>query len=275
MRDVARDSGRLSVGTLTVLPVAPPAVVDRRVAGGAMLLAPLVGALLAVPSGLPLWLLGAAPAGPGNVPVGAPQPLLAAALAIGLLALLTRGLHLDGLADTADGLGTRRPAAEALEVMRRGDVGPFGVVTLVLVLLVQVAALASLVGTGLGPAALLLALVVSRLALPLACSSGIPGARSDGLGRTVAGSVGRGLLVAAVLLAVAAVVLPGALLLGTPVLAGAVLLRAGLAAALALLAAMLLVRRCVRRLGGVTGDVLGAAVEVSFTVTLVVLTLLV
>lgn len=275
MTGVIRDSGRLSVGTLTVLPVAPPGVVDRRVAGGAMLLAPLVGALLAVPSGLLLWLLGAAPAGPWGVPAGGPQPLLAASLTIGLLALLTRGLHLDGLADTADGLGSRRPAAEALEVMRRGDVGPFGVVSLVLALLVQVAALASLVGTGLGPAALLLALVVSRLALPLACSSGIPGARSDGLGRTVAGSVGRGRLVAATLLAVVAVVLPGVLLLGTHVLTGAVVLRAGLTAAAALGAAMLLVRRCVRRLGGITGDVLGAAVEVAFTVTLVVLTLLV
>jgi adenosylcobinamide-GDP ribazoletransferase len=275
MTGVIRDSGRLSVGTLTVLPVAPPGVVDRRVAGGAMLLAPLVGALLAVPSGLLLWLLGAAPAGPWGVPAGGPQPLLATSLTIGLLALLTRGLHLDGLADTADGLGSRRPAAEALEVMRRGDVGPFGVVSLVLALLVQVAALASLVGTGLGPAALLLALVVSRLALPLACSSGIPGARSDGLGRTVAGSVGRGRLVAATLLAVVAVVLPGVLLLGTHVLTGAVVLRAGLTAAAALGAAMLLVRRCVRRLGGMTGDVLGAAVEVSFTVTLVVLTLLV
>jgi adenosylcobinamide-GDP ribazoletransferase len=257
-----------------VLPVPPPGAVDRRVAGGAMLLAPLVGALLAAPSGLALWLLGEGPGGPWSLSAGTPQPLLAASLTIGLLALLTRGLHLDGLADTADGLGSRRPTAEALAVMRRGDVGPFGVVTLVLVLLVQVAALASLVPTGLGPPALLLALVVSRLALPLACSSRIPGARSDGLGRMVAGSVGPGRLVAAVLLAVTAVVLPGVLLLGASVLAWDVVVRAGLAVGLALVAAMLLVRRCVRRLGGVTGDVLGAAVEVTFTVTLVVLALL-
>ena len=266
-----RDSWRLAAGTLTVLRVAPPRVVDRRVAGGAMLLAPLVGALLAAPAGLLLWLLGQ---GALRHSPGGPQPLLAATLTVGLLALLTRGLHLDGLADTADGLGSGRPAAEALQVMRRGDVGPFGVVTLVLVLLAQVTALASLVATGLGVAALLLALVVSRLALPLACSSGIPGARSDGLGRTVAGSVGRGRLAAAVLLAVAVLGLLGVLLLGTPVLAGWVVARAGLAAVLALGAAMLLVWRCVRRLGGVTGDVLGAAVEVAFTVTLVVLVLL-
>ena len=58
------------------------------------------------------------------------------------LALLTRGLHLDGLADLADGLGSGQPAATALDIMRRSDIGPFGTVTLVLVLLTQVAALA-------------------------------------------------------------------------------------------------------------------------------------
>ena len=61
-----------------------------------------------------------------------------------LLAVATGGLHLDGLADTADGLGSRRPADQALEIMRRPDAGPLGVATLVLVLLVQVSALASL-----------------------------------------------------------------------------------------------------------------------------------
>ena len=103
-----------------MLPVRPPARVDRDVAGRAMLLAPLAGALLAVLAGGALWLLDRVA-----------SPLLAATLAVGLLALLTRGMHLDGLADTADGLGSRRPADGALEVMRRGDVGPFGVVTLV------------------------------------------------------------------------------------------------------------------------------------------------
>ena len=72
------------------------------------------------------------------------RQLLGAALAMVLLALATGGLHLDGLADTADGLGSRRPADQALEIMRRSDAGPLGVATLVLVLLVQVCALASL-----------------------------------------------------------------------------------------------------------------------------------
>jgi cobalamin synthase len=49
-------------------------------------------------------------------------------------ALLTRGLHLDGLADLADGLGSGRPAGDALSIMKRSDIGPFGVVGVVLAL---------------------------------------------------------------------------------------------------------------------------------------------
>ncbi len=275
------DPVRLAIGTLTVLPTKPPATVDRQVAGRAMTLAPLVGALLALVGGLLLWLLGWGP--PGEPPllsaalgnrtydVGV-HPFLAAALVVGLLAVLTRAMHLDGLADTADGLGSGRPATEALEVMRRGDVGPFGVVTLVLVLLVQVLALGDLVAQGIGVVALFLALVVSRLALPLLCSRGMSAARPDGLGQVVAGSVGRGQLALAAVLAVV-VLLPVSLLsLGLDGVAGPVLVKACVVSALGLVAAVLLARRAVRRLGGVTGDVLGAAVEVTFTTVLVVLT---
>src|SRR5690606_28356573 len=105
------DPVRLAVGTLTVVPTPPPSTVDRRVAGWAMALAPSVGLLLGVVGGVLLWL------------VDGTGPVLAAALTIGLLALLTRAIHLDGLADTADGLGSGKPAPAALEVMRRGDVG--------------------------------------------------------------------------------------------------------------------------------------------------------
>ncbi len=65
-----------------------------------------------------------------------------------MLALLTRGLHLDGLADTADGLGTGRDPARALAAMKDPHVGAFGVVTLVLALLVQAAALSGQLGYG-------------------------------------------------------------------------------------------------------------------------------
>ena len=246
---------RLALGTLTVLPVRAP-VVDRRVAGRAMVLAPLVGLVLALPALVLLGLLAEAQV----------SPLVAATLVVGLLALLTRGLHLDGLADTADGLGSGKPPLEALEVMRRGDVGPFGVVTLVLVLLVQVAALAQLVGSNLGGLGVVAALTVSRLALPLACSVGIPAARGDGLGAVVAGTVSRGMALVAVLLAYATL-LTAALLLASP-------LEAVVLAPFGLLAGLALGWRAVRRLGGVTGDVLGAVVEATFTGTLLALCLL-
>jgi adenosylcobinamide-GDP ribazoletransferase len=259
-----RDAWRLALGTLSVAPVRPPTQVDRRTAGRAMVLAPVVGLLLAaVLVGL-LWLCRGLP------------PLLAATLAIALLTVLTRGIHLDGLADTADGLGSGRSGDEALLLMRRGDVGPFGVVTLVLVVLLQVTALAGLLPAG--PTPLVLALVTSRLALPLVCSSGIPAARPEGLGSTVAGSVSRAGLLLAVLLAAAvtsATWLTQGLALRTGPHPGAPGgLPSVVAVAVPLLLAWLLAVRCVRRLGGVTGDVLGACVEVAFAASLLVLTVL-
>jgi adenosylcobinamide-GDP ribazoletransferase len=249
------DPVRLALGTLTVVPVRPPGHVNRRIGGQAMVLAPVVGVLLAAAVAALLWLSAGLPA------------LLVATLTVGLLAVLTRGMHLDGLADTADGLGSGRPPDEALAVMRAGDVGPFGVVTVVLVLLLQVAALEGLLSRGAGSLEVAVALVASRLALPVACSRGIPAARTDGLGSVVAGSVSRrGLLVA---LGLAAAAVAVCLLLDrTSGVAWSVV-----CVAVPLLLAGLLTWRCVRRLGGVTGDVLGACVEVTFTASLVMLAL--
>lgn len=211
-------------------------------AGRAMVCAPLVGLLL-----------GAVAAGVMALCDRAGQPpLLAAALGVASLAVLTRGLHLDGLADTADGLGSGRPATEALAVMRSGDVGPFGVVTLVLSLLVQVAAAAQA-----GPLALLAAATVGRVAMTWACRRGVPPARPDGLGALVASTVAPSL--AALVAAVAVLSAIGVGPLGPVAALGG------------LVAGDLVVRRCVRRLGGVTGDVLGAVSEIATAVALVVL----
>ena len=261
-----RDAVRLAVGTLTVLRVRPPGHVDRRTAGRAMVLAPLVGLALAAVVVVGLRLLDALPAGPSS--------LVAATLAVAAVAGLTRGLHLDGLADTADGLGSGRDPAGALEVMRRSDIGPFGVATLVLALLLQVAALATALDRGAGPSALVVALVTSRLVLPVTCSTGVPAARTDGLGSLVAGSVSRLGLVAAVALAATALALAAgvdALTSPGPGVVGAdgAVPRLVLGAVAPLLVSGWLCRRCVRRLGGVTGDVLGACVEVAFTASLV------
>ena len=151
-------------------------------AAAAMAWAPAVGLLLGV--------IAAAVLLATDHPLGA-GPLTAAALAVAALALLTRGLHLDGLADLADGLGSGQPAAIALDIMRRSDIGPFGIVTLVLTLVIQVGALghAEAAGDGRGTAALIAAAVTGRLALTWACRRGVPAARPDGLGALVAGTV--------------------------------------------------------------------------------------
>jgi adenosylcobinamide-GDP ribazoletransferase len=241
---------RLCLGTLTVLPVRAPTV-DRRTAGAAMALAPVAGALL----GVLALAIGALPS-----PV-----LVTAVLVVAALALATRGMHLDGLADTADGLGSGKPAAGALEVMRRSDVGPFGVVTLVLVLLLQVASIASALGHAGGPLAVGVVVLASRAVLPVLCAR-LPSARPDGLGHLVARSVRpvqvAGSLVATAVLAGLAVVL-GAYPSGWFVAAVVVgpVLGVGFAAYAA------------RRLCGITGDVLGAAVEVALTAGLTVLAL--
>jgi adenosylcobinamide-GDP ribazoletransferase len=200
--------------------------------------------------------------GLGAVALGA-SPLVAAVLAIGASAALTRGLHLDGLADTADGLGSYRDPAGALEIMRKPDVGPFGVVVIVLVLLAQVAAAAQLLTRPWLPAlaAIATATATGRLGIALACWRRIPAARPDGLGAAVAGTVG------VPALAVGALVLAAATLLTTPLWLGPVALGTGLVGGAALLA------HSVRRLGGITGDVLGAVCEVTATLTYVVMSL--
>ncbi len=247
---------QLSVGLLTVVPVGSPRA-DRRTAGAAMLWAPLVGAGLGTASGLAAWGLGE---------LGT-SPLIAATLAVALLAALTRGLHLDGLADTADGLGSRKEAAGALAVLKASDIGPFGVVTLVLVLLLQVAALgALLIGGPDHHAVALLGLVGATARVPVvwACRHSLPAARPDGLGALVAGTVS-----GAAAGVWAGTALWAAALIGVLTDVGA--LRAVVAVTLALLAAGALLEHCRRRFGGMTGDVLGALVETATVVALVVL----
>uniref|UniRef100_UPI003A8B9762 adenosylcobinamide-GDP ribazoletransferase n=1 Tax=Streptomyces sp. Agncl-13 TaxID=3400628 RepID=UPI003A8B9762 len=129
------DGFRFAFGTLTVLPVRVTRW-DREAAGRGMMVAPAVGVVVggcAAGLGLLFLFLGAG-------------PLLAAVGSVAVPAVLTRGLHLDGLADTADGLGSGKPAEDALRIMKQSDIGPFGVLALVFVLLAQVAALAQLYG---------------------------------------------------------------------------------------------------------------------------------
>jgi len=256
------DGLRLSLTLLTVAPVRGPASVDRRTAGRAMELAPLVGLALGLLAALVLHLL--------RYRVG--ESLLAGVLAIGLLALLTRGLHLDGLADLADGLGSRKPPVEARALMKRPDVGAFGVAWLVFVPLVQVSALVLCARQGRGTASLVLAVMAGRLAMTAACRA-TSAAAPDGLGALVARMVRRGVTGAWFVVLAAGFGLlavhdgdnvdPWVWAAGRTVLA----------LALALLVARLVRAHAQRRLGGLTGDVLGALSEIATAVCLVVLTL--
>jgi len=237
-----------SAAMLTVLPVPARAAASAR---GVLPWAPAIGLLLGgVATGVAVlgerWI----------------SPLAGAVLAVAVLALLTRGLHLDGLADTADGLGPIRDRERALQVMRQGDVGPFGVVALVLTLLLQVACLATLLTVDRGWLALWTAVVVARLAMARTGLPGVPTAEGSSLGRLVAGTVSTAWL------AGCAVVLAGLVIAAAdaPALAGRLL---G-SAAVGLLAAELLHRRARSRLGGVNGDVMGAMGETATTATLLV-----
>jgi adenosylcobinamide-GDP ribazoletransferase len=236
------------VTTLTIAPLRGPASLDRRAAGQAMTLAPLVGAAVG---------LGQAAVGLAATALGA-SALIGAVLTIATGALLTRGLHLDGLADTVDGLGSFRDRDAALAIMRKPDIGPFGVVALVLVLLAQVASAAVLLGRA-WPAALtgiVAAAAGGRVAIALACRRGVPAARPDGLGALVAGTVSPAAVVVAAA-ATAALAVPAAP--GRPWLGPA-------AVGASMLVALQLLRNVTKRLGGVTGDILGAESELAMTV---------
>ncbi|GAA0477896.1 adenosylcobinamide-GDP ribazoletransferase [Paractinoplanes deccanensis] len=238
------DGLRLSVTTLTVLPIRGGRV-DRATAAVAMSAAPLVGALLGAILAALLWLLREA-----HTP-----HLVAAAVTVTAAALLSRGMHLDGLADTIDALGSYRRGDAALDIMKKSDIGPFGVAAIAATMLIQTATL-----TTLSPTAVIVAYTAGRLAIPLACRRGIPAARPEGLGALVAGTVPP-----AITLAATAAVTIAAALLAHP-------WQGPLAVALSASAVLLLLRQARHRFNGITGDVLGASVEIATTIALIALT---
>jgi adenosylcobinamide-GDP ribazoletransferase len=227
---------RAALGFLTVVGGAAPP--DRR--------APAwfgpVGGLVGLAVGLVWW--GAGELWP---------PVLAAVLAVAADAALTGMLHLDGLADSADGLLPPVDRARRLAIMATPDIGAFGMVAVLLVLVARVAALAALTPDPLLVAGLW-AGARAGMALTIAV---VPYARATGAASGFADR--RTAPAAAALVAAGAVVVLA--VGGWAGAATAVALVAGFAAVVAL---------AVRRLGGYTGDVLGAAGVVAETVGLVV-----
>jgi adenosylcobinamide-GDP ribazoletransferase len=245
---------------LSVVPVPAVTSPSAKTRRDAILLAPAVGLALGLITGGIVLLLTTV----------TDSTAILAVSALVTSAALTGALHLDGLADVADALGSRRSPTDAREVMRRSDVGPFGVVTLVLTLLIQFAALSTLFAhTGaswtlfaLGSASLL-----SRTAITISCRRGVQAADESGLGASVAETVPR--VAAAAVVAAALTLTVAAAALGDEIST----VRALLSALASIAVAEAWRRHCIRRLGGVTGDVLGSVEQVTWTTYLLLLAL--
>jgi adenosylcobinamide-GDP ribazoletransferase len=230
------DDARLAFRFLTRFPVGRD-VPARADAGRSCAWFPLAGAAMG------LLVAGGAWLAQGHVP-----PALAGVIAAAALAWMSGGLHLDGLADTFDGLsGGHGDRERTLAIMRDGRIGAHGAAALALLLLAKAAALAELVARG-DPWPMVAAPAVARFAaVPLVVW--FPYAREEGLGTAFRGTAGtREIGIAAVLAAAAAGPSAPASL-------------ASAAAAHAVAGALALAVR--RRLGGRTGDVYGAAIELA------------
>ncbi|MEM9757063.1 MAG: adenosylcobinamide-GDP ribazoletransferase [Pseudomonadota bacterium] len=225
----------LAFGLLTRLPLPARAVDPARTATAAWAW-PIVGAVVGCL---------AAAAGWAAVRAGTP-PMLAAAVALGVLALVTGGLHEDGLADTADGLWGGVSRSQRLEIMRDSRIGAYGVLALGIVFAIRWSAVTALAASG-SWGALIAAAAASRAGMA-ALMAALPPARADGLSRGTGRPPSSSVAVAGLAgLAAIVALAPGA----------------GWAIAGGLLVLLTVGRVARQKLGGQTGDILGCAQQVS------------
>ncbi|MEP9391254.1 adenosylcobinamide-GDP ribazoletransferase [Gordonia sp. VNQ95] len=255
---------------LTVLPVPhrwTPSDPDRATGRAVMAAVPVVGMALGALVSALAW---------GLSHTDAP-PALIGILVVAALALLTRGMHVDGLADTADGLGCYGPPERVAEVMRSGSVGPFGVVTLIVVIAAEIVGFATLTAEGRWWE-LAFAITLGRVAAVIATRRSLPPAHENGFGSMVAGTqrvsvalwsiiaVGAGVILGGCTTEASGFSMSGFSLSGFS-MTGATQL--GVITLVALAVTWVFSAHCARRMGGITGDVLGAVIEIGTAVTLV------
>jgi adenosylcobinamide-GDP ribazoletransferase len=229
---------------LTRVPV--PVVAATVDVSGAVRWFPLVGGAIGGVGALLAWMMRDLIALPS---------LLSAALLVGYSAWVTGAIHLDGLADTADGFGGGRSRDDVLRIMRDPRLGSYGATALLIVLGTKAAALTALFDRGVAVPFLIAAPAIGRWTISL-LAAWLPYARPDGgLGQAVKHEHATGLLISTALAALIALL---------------AVRRFALFAGLAAFATAALVAIAARRrIGGVTGDVYGATVELSETVVLV------
>jgi len=222
---------------LTILPLPRGLTPDERALGGAIPFFPVVGLGIGATIALMDWGLGFL------FPVG-----VTSVFAVILLIAVSGGLHTDGLADTADGFFSSRPRERILDIMRDSRTGPMGVAAIVCVVALKIALIATVSGPSrawvllLTPVAGRSALLIQMALLPYARPEGLVGIFHRNRSR------GHALWALAVLLAVGylAGCIPGLI-----------------AGGCAFLAALLFAAYSFRRIGGLTGDTLGAACELT------------
>ncbi len=232
----------LALGLLTRLPL--PGAPDLTRGAAAAWAWPVAGLAAGIIGALAIWLTSGLPAG------------VSAAVGLTAMIMTTGAMHEDGLADTADGLWGGWDRDRRLEIMKDSRIGAYGVIALILSLLARWSLLATLIGAGVVWAPLIAAAMLSRVPMVFLMTLMDP-ARPGGLaGQVGQPPIGAAMIAAALALIVALILSGGAAIW---------------AMALAFLLVLGLALIAQAKIGGQTGDILGASQQISEIAALAVL----